>query len=289
MGSVFSPKEEEQTSSYSSGPPSWALPYVENFAQDADALRGRRLRPYGGQLQAGMSGMRRGGLQGAYDLASAGGTGIPDMGRQYLGDVIGGKYLSAPHLAQAAQLNVDRFMPQHTSQWARAGRSGSGLAAQAMGEGIGRAVGDVYNRERGLQQQALSFVPQFESMAYQPFQQQANIGREFEAERQREIDEDRYRFEFNRDEPYMRLQRATSLLSPISQMWGNEGEKTQTVYGQSPFQTIAGLGMTAAGMAGGMPGFGSFGSLFGGGITPGTGPTFPTAGMGFGIGGVPWT
>lgn len=260
MTSLFDPKEEEVTTTSTSGPPAWAQPYVEDYVGGLEGIRNTQLSPYGGNLYAPMSSTRREGLTGAADFARAGGTGLGGASADYLNDVLSGKYLESPQLAEAAQGSIDRMTPEVYSQFALGGRSGSGLAAEAYGEGVTRELSDAYFRERGLQQGAAALAPSIDALGYKPYDVLTGVGSAYEMEDQNRINEDLYRHEFNQDEPYTRMSRYGNLLGLGSNMWGSEGSNTQTMYGPSPFQSIAGLGMTAAGMMGGMPMPFSFGA-----------------------------
>lgn len=273
MGGIFGGGDEEVTTRSSSGPPEWALPYVQDFMSSVEPLRDQASTFYPGQTYAGMSDQRQAGLAGMQGLAQQGGTGNIQAGNQYLGDVLGGKYLQSPELAQASQMGIDRMAPGIASAFALQGRDGSGLAADALGQGVASVVNQNYGRERQMQQGALSMVPQFENMAYQPYQMLNDVGRQYEGQEQLGINEAMARHDFAQQEPWQRAAKYGNLLGSGSQMWGSEGSDTHIEKGSSPFQSILGLGATAlgtyfggpmggslaGGIAGGMGGGGSMG------------------------------
>lgn len=296
MGGLTDKGEEETRSTNSVGPPDWARGYVQNFASDIPAIQNTFLTPYGGSMTADISPERNAGLTGVYDLASRGGTGLGAVGQGYIEDVLGGKYLDATHLANASRSAIDRFVPRHNSAWALAGRDNSGLAADALGEGVTRAVSDAYFRERGMQQGALGFIPQMDNLAYSPFYRMMDVGRAREADIQADIEEDRYRHDFLQNEPFTRMNRTGNLLGRAGSLWGSEGMATQVTPGQSPLQSIAGLGLTAAGIYSGNPAafIGGASRIAGGGGASSAAAASQmwnpySANPSMGWGGVPWT
>lgn len=147
----------------------------------------------------------------------------------YLGNVLGGQYLNPqtnPHWNDLVSAIGDPIRAGVSAQFSRAGRgtsaSASGLAGtmtEALAKGIAPAAFSHYGQERGFQQQAAGLAGPLDAAGSLPLEQ------------------------------YLERMRSLATL-------GQKG--TQTTTG-SPLQTIAGLGLTAAGM------FGSGGfNLFGG-------------------------
>lgn len=87
---------------------------------------------------------------------------IPRSGMESLQDVSSGEYLHGGEGFDAAmQAAENRIMPAVQSRFGQAGRSGSGLAAQAMTEGLGNAFADLYGQERGRQDAASGALNDF--------------------------------------------------------------------------------------------------------------------------------
>jgi hypothetical protein len=149
----------------------------------------------------------------------------------YAGDVLSGQYLnpaSNPHLGNLTNSIWESVAPQVSSVFSRAGRgtsaNNSGLAG-ALTRGFTSAMAQPlfaqYGQERGFQQQAAGMAAPLDAAGSLPLEQ------------------------------YLERMKGLATL-------GQTG--TQTTSG-SPLQTIAGLGLTAAGMFG-SGGFGNY--LFGG-------------------------
>jgi hypothetical protein len=139
----------------------------------------------------------------------------------YLSRVLGGQYLDPntnPHLGALTSSIWESVAPNVTAMFSRAGRgtsaSDSGLAG-ALTRGFTSAMAaplfSQYNTERGLQQQAAGMAGSVDATASLPLEQ------------------------------YLERMRSLATL-------GQQGTSSQTA---SPLQTIAGLGLTAAGMFGG--------------------------------------
>lgn len=138
----------------------------------------------------------------------------------YVGNVLGGQYLNPatnPHLGNLTNAIWEGVAPNVTSVFSRAGRgtsaSDSGLGG-ALTRGFTSALAphlfNQYNTERGLQQQAAGLAGPLDAANSLPLEQ------------------------------YLERMRSLSTL-------GQTGAQTSTA---SPLQTIAGLGLTAAGMFG---------------------------------------
>jgi hypothetical protein len=140
--------------------------------------------------------------------------------RGYAGDVLSGKYLDPstnPHLGALTSSIWESVAPNVSSMFSRAGRgtsaNDSGLAG-ALTRGFTSALAgplfNQYNTERGLQQGAAGMSAPLDAASSLPLEQ------------------------------YLERMRSLATL----------GEKGSTTATGSPLQTIAGLGLTAAGMFG---------------------------------------
>lgn len=91
--------------------------------------------------------------------------------RTQLGKTINGDFVNSnPHTGAIADLIAQKTGAQYNSTFGAAGRSNGGLAALLSSQGIGDALqsfyGDQYNRERGMQQQAIMAAPAFRADEY---------------------------------------------------------------------------------------------------------------------------
>ena len=148
----------------------------------------------------------------------------------YLQRAIGGEFLNQnnPNLTNLTNSIWEQVAPNVTSTFSRAGRgtsaSDSGLGG-ALTRGFTSALAqplfNQYNQERQLQQSAASMAPSMDATASLPLEQ------------------------------YLERMRGLATL-------GQKGTQTTTA---SPLQTIAGIGLTVAGM-GGSGGIGGLSSMF---------------------------
>lgn len=90
-----------------------------------------------------------------------------------LDKTINGDYLDPstnPYSAGMAKQIADATGAQYNAQFGGAGRSHGGLAALLSSQGVGNALdnfyGNIYNQERGLQQQAISLEPSLNQDQY---------------------------------------------------------------------------------------------------------------------------
>lgn len=167
-------------------------------------------------------------------LANAQGGQSAQAGEQENLRTLGGAYLtpdSNPFIRatydKAARAVTDNYQrsvaPDITSRFARAGQRLSGgrqaamtRANEALGDSLSDLAtgiyGDNYARERGYQTAAIDRAPSYEQAARARIQGLRDIGTEDLDYRQRRLDSEIARFEFNRDEPFNRLGRFSSLI-----------------------------------------------------------------------------
>ncbi len=172
--------------------------------------------------------------QAQRDLFNGGGGFSALQGEGYNADVLAGKYLSPdsnPFLrgtydnaAKAVSDNYNRnVMPNIASRFARSGQSLSSglLAAQnrsqdVLGDDLRRLATDIYGQnyqqERGRQETARTFAPNYEDQYRERIQGLEDAGSGDSQFRQRVLDDLIERFEFDRDEPFTRLARFSELI-----------------------------------------------------------------------------
>lgn len=234
MGSPKGGPDVETISSTATPPP-----YVEDFIKSAlgearGLYRNQPLYAQEGVPAAAQEGFGLG-MQAARTPQLIG----PSTG--YAQDVLQGEYLQADPLRRAAQAELEDVAGGVLGGFEGAGRTGSGLAAHALGRGVTSALGRAYGQERGLQQATAFGAPGLEQARYMPGQQLANLGLA-----QADVENRYYQ------EPWERLGRYTQLALGPSSMAGGTTTGQQLVYQQSPLQHIAGIGLAGAGLAGGL-------------------------------------
>ena len=149
--------------------------------------------------------------------------------------------------ANAVTENYQRaVVPDITSRFARAGQTLSGGRQGAMtraNEALGDSLSDLatniygqnYARERALMDRAADRAFGYEDQAMRRIAGLRDIGSEDLDYRQRRLDEEINRFEFERDEPFNRLGRYASLIGqPVSTSTSSaraESKDTQGVIG----------------------------------------------------------
>jgi len=244
--------QQNQNQQTSTGLPAWAQPYLQGALNQGQAAFGTPELYYPDQPFANIDYRRDAGLRGAYDLAQGGGAMVnPTL--DYAKGVLGGDYLGSPHLADASKYAIDKFVPQSLSQFENMGRSGSGLAAHAMGEGVSDAVAGQYNTERDRMDNMARMSPQLEQLAYSPFGVMQDVGQQYENREQQSIDWMRDKWGFQQNEPKNRAMQYSQFLGntlPFAGQQGTrQGTQSQDMYGPSLGERVAGIGNLAGGVA----------------------------------------
>lgn len=176
-----------------------------NFATAPQAIKF-----YPGQTYAGFSGETEQALQGQAQRARMGSP-VDTMAQAQNLATTSGQYLGAgnPYFQNMVNRTLEGVTPTIQSQFAQSGRSDSGLANRALGQGIGDAVGQLayqnYGDERSRQMQAMGQAPQLSELDYRDAAALAEVGQAREALSQQGINEDIERFNFAQTEPYQRL------------------------------------------------------------------------------------
>jgi len=135
--------QQQQPSTTTMEPPKYLQPYLEDIAGQAQGI-----------YQPGLTGAEQGAIGAAQGL-TAGQTGLGATEATARGDYLyGGQGFN-----QALDAASRRIIPQVNSQFARSGRSGSGLAQTAMAQALSDSFAGQYGQERGRQQQAAMASP----------------------------------------------------------------------------------------------------------------------------------
>jgi hypothetical protein len=159
-------------------------------------------------------------IEGAYQSDLSNPNRLQPQAQQYVSNVLSGQYLnpaSNPHLSGLTSAIWDQVAPNVNSVFGRGGRTGSTDHAGALSRGFTSALAphlfNQYNVERGFQHQGAQLSPALDASGNLPLEQ------------------------------YLERMRNLSTLS----------QKGQTSSTPSTLQTLAGIGLTAAGMFGAGP------------------------------------
>jgi hypothetical protein len=142
---------------------------------------------------------------------------------------LGGQYLQgSPYFGQMAQRVAETVTPQVNSQFAQAGRFGSGAHAESLGQALGREIGALayqnYADERANQLRAAALAPQLAAQDYADIERLAAVGGQREQLAQELINADIARFNFEQSLPFNKLAQYQDLIA------GNYGStRTETV------------------------------------------------------------
>jgi len=151
-----------------------------------------------------------------------------------------GDFLSGgPGFDAAYQSAANRIIPQVSSQFGRAGRTGSGLAQTAQTGALGDAFANLYDRERGRQVTTSALAPQLAAQDYADISALSGVGAQRQGMEQQGINEQMARHDF----PYQQLVRQANLLSTLTPGAGS----VQT----SPLHRNTGAGILGGALVGG--------------------------------------
>ena len=213
-----------------------------------------------------------------------------------------GSMLSAPDVANnpyvqgmldqqqrlAGRNLAENIMPAIQSGAIGAGQLGSsrqgvaeGIAARGTQEALlnqaAQTQMDAYRMGLGQQQFGLGATGQMMGLGQMPAQILSGVGAERRAEDQLALDEEMRRFQFEQDEPWMRMERLVPTYNALTGQYTTTTNTQQTT--PSAFQVgsqLAGLGLAGYGL-------GAFGG--GGGAAPGFTAGFGPQGYNFALGG----
>lgn len=185
-----------------------------------------------------------------------------------LGATLNGDFLSGgnPYFSQMMDKIGGDVRQRMDSQFAGAGRYGSGAHANATADALTQAAGTLgyqnYADERSKQMQAQALAPSAYSLGFAPAQQLANVGAAYEGQASSNLQDQINRYNFNQQAPYDNLSRYMAMVAG-----GNAGGQTVT---QAPLyrnQASSALGGALGGAAlGQMTGLGAGYGAIGGGL-----------------------
>lgn len=262
-----------------SGPPSWAVPYFQQYLTRAQDLSNQPYQQYGGPTFAGMNQTQQQGLN-AITQRAQNGSPINQAAGQELTNTLTGGYLNSGNpymdsLVDKTQGDVIRgyqqsVIPQLDMIAARSGSFGnSGVDQQALnaqrqlvsqlGDISTQIRGGAYENERNRMQSAIGMAPTIANQSYVDANALLNAGGYQQQQTQAGYDANRARFEEARNAPLAQL-------GILGQALGgaNYGGTTTSSQGSGGVKGAisGGLGGAAAGMQIGGP----WGAAIGGGL-----------------------
>ena len=189
--------------------------------------------------------------------ARAGSPVMRQMQEQLRSTLAGEQLYGGPAFTRAVEAAQRQVIPQVQSQFARAGRGGSGLSHRAMTEALGDVFAKQFAQERQNQLRAMLFAPQAAEADYADIARLGAIGSEREAIEQQRL-----------QDPRARLREYLAMVSG-----GYGGETTQTIpiprRQSGGVQGALGGALSGAQLGGMFVTIGSFIGVVGGGLLGG--------------------
>lgn len=225
----------------------WAeqIPLWKKSFKDLNALKasgGLRVNPYPGQTYAGAAPETGQAWQQIAQRADAGSP-VLQGANDLMQRTIGGEFLNAeaPGLASIK----DKARTAVNANFAGMGRAGSGAHDAKIAAELGGIDYQNYAAERGIQDSAMRFAPQFAMSDYQDAQMLGSVGKERQADLQSQISAEIQRYNSLQQAPINELALYQNLIG------GNLGGSTKgTVPGQpggNPWlSALGGAGMLAS-------------------------------------------
>ena len=232
------------TTTQSNDPWSGQQKYLtKGFGQAESDVLNRPLEFFPGQTYVDPSQQTQAGIAGMTSQAQ-GGSPLNAMAGQQLADTMGGSYLTGGQgFDQAMQAAMDAIRPGIDSQFAGAGRYGSGLHAQQIGKGFGQAAAGLYGQERDRMMGASGMAAGVDQANYAPYQALMQAGQMSEGYDQQNLQDQINRWNFDQGEPTNRLGQYMGL---IGGNYGGESTSTQSAQQSiNPFMMLGGMGMQA--------------------------------------------
>jgi len=192
------------------GPPAFVVPDIRRILRRNRRLS-RRAEFFPGQTFAGFAPEQEQALNLQTQRALSGSP-VTQAAQGNLASTLRGDFLAGgPGFDAAFQAASNRIIPQVSSAFGRAGRTGSGLARTAMTSALGDAFAGLFGQERGRQLQAASLAPTLASQDFLNINALADVGRQRQAMEQQSINEAMARHDF----PFQQLMRETGLITSL--------------------------------------------------------------------------
>jgi hypothetical protein len=218
--------------------------------------------PFSGQTEAAMQLQEQRALAGSPLLGSS---------QQEIQNILSGQYLDPstnPYLQQAYERAAGGVQSDIASQFAKAGRYGSGAMTETLGKSLGdiasQIYGGAYQQERARQLQAAQLAPQLAQQDYADISRLAQVGQSREGLQEAALADAMQRFQFEQQKPYTKLREyLASIGAPYAQ---------QTVTAEPISRNLAGGLLSGAVLGAGLGkdvGFNPLYGAIGGGLLGG--------------------
>jgi hypothetical protein len=218
--------------------------------------------PFSGQTEAAMQLQEQRALAGSPLLGSS---------QQEIQNILSGQYLDPstnPYLQQAYERAAGGVQSNIASQFAKAGRYGSGAMTETLGKSLGdiasQIYGGAYQQERARQLQAAQLAPQLAQQDYADISRLAQVGQSREGLQEAALADAMQRFQFEQQKPYTKLREyLASIGAPYAQ---------QTVTAEPISRNLAGGLLSGAVLGAGLGkdvGFNPLYGAIGGGLLGG--------------------
>jgi len=226
-------REEVRTVQTSREPPEFQKPFLEEIFQGAQNLYQSDVPQYfpestvvefAPETELALEATTNRALQGSE---------LQRLGRDQMQSTLRGDYVQEnnPFLAAAFNSAANLVTPRVNSQFAGAGRYGSGAAAGEMTRQLGDIAANMsyqnYQTERNRQQQAMQLAPQYSQMDYMDANTLARVGGAREAQAQAQLQDSINRFNF---EQQREAQKLGTYLGLVGGGYGFEQTGSEPIY-----------------------------------------------------------
>lgn len=182
-------------------------PLATAYTDKAIGLSQQGYNPYQGQRYADLNAVQGTGLGMTIDRALQGSYTV-DNAESQLNDVISGGNTN-PYLDAMYDQAAGKVAGSVNSNFAQAGRYGSGAHTGALTEGLGNMAtnlyGGAYEADRGRQMQAIGMAPEFAQQDYQDAGQVMNAGQILQDQQQQNLDYGYEQYQEQQNLPYKQL------------------------------------------------------------------------------------
>lgn len=182
-------------------------PLARAYTSKAMNLSEQSYNPYQGQRYADLNPVQNTGLGMTVNRALQGSQTV-DNAESQLNDVIAGGNTN-PYLDAMYDQAAGKVSGSVNSNFAQAGRYGSGAHTGALTEGLGNMAtnlyGGAYEADRGRQMQAIGMAPEFAQQDYQDAGQMMNAGQILQDQNQQNLDYGYEQYQEQENLPYKQL------------------------------------------------------------------------------------
>ena len=241
-----SPPPQTSTVVNTSEPPAFLQPFLREIAEEGRAQAQVPREFFPGQTFVDQAPETELALQLQTERALAGSPTVGAANTQ-LQQTLQGDFLQNPFQDQLTQSIVNAVRPTIDARFAAAGRTGSGLQANALTSAVTDRLAPLafqnFQNERGNQLQAAQLAPALAQSDFADAQALSQVGAARESFGQQAIDEAINRFNFAQVEPIERLQNFSNLLGQTN--FGNVTTTQKTIprQGTSTLSNVAGAGL----------------------------------------------